>query len=190
MFNVNLPLTVSCGTDSAGLSLQSEIIRASCTVELISDLCWHFLQQEKKNGWKVWFSWSWGKNNQWLLTYLTADNGATELSHAPELSVERKQALLGQELGLPWSLLELTEWSTLTLYDPNDFSWRHSPHLTLFLCHVCTALKLKNFTKLHFMYKLSTIIVSDKSSHFNELQQSAHVETAVNPVCKLCILVA
>lgn len=64
----------------------------------------------------------------------------------------------------------------LLLHNPDDFSRRYSPHLTLFLHHLCTAFKLKNFAKLHFMYKFSTIIVSDKWSNFNDPQQSAPVE--------------
>lgn len=41
-----------------------------------------------------------------------------------------------------------------------------------------------------FTYKLSTILESDKSNHFNEPQQTAHVETAVSTICKSCLLVA
>lgn len=40
------------------------------------------------------------------------------------------------------------------------------------------------------MHTLTTIPESDKSNHFNEPQQTVHVETAVSTICKSCLLVA
>lgn len=41
-----------------------------------------------------------------------------------------------------------------------------------------------------YIGELATLLESDKSNHFNEPQQTAHVETAVSTKCKSCLLIA
>lgn len=56
--------------------------------------------------------------------------------------------------------------------------------------YCCKILKIHKTPLNSSLCKLPAILEPDTSNHFNEPQQTAHVETAVSTICKSCLRVA